>query len=514
MTVKKLTSYPGTMFSLVAGTSLERAFHFDKPDRFSALLDADKHVTADEVKSAVMQIKDRDDAFDLIANAVNLARKNKKDALTRESVNQMIQDATDKMRETQRKDIYSRTDNKAGGDERGRHSYKSLILDRPNMRDADVKDLQRLNDDLLLLALCINAKRITEQLPPIAVTELNLYKQWQGETARYKAMDTQTSAEGAEWLPTAFSANMIEQIRFSTEIVQLFPVVTIPRAAGSIKLPKAGADPTVKWVAEETADTGTKFPVSTPGTGNVELVPKKFVVRVLFSTESEEDLILPVLDYIRNQKIIPTIAEAMEDAALNGDATGGHVDADVTASDDVRKAYDGLRNSVQAANDVDAGNIDPSNAGFNAKFLAAAAAMGKYGQNRRKLFSVFGNNSSWAILNNASVVTVEKYGQGAAILTGEIGRFMGIPIVVSGKVRESLNASGVYDGVTTNRTHVMICHKDAFAVGLKRDLTIKASDLLYMETDQTVVVATLRKAFKFLYGTDAAINNIFNVALI
>jgi hypothetical protein len=91
---------------------------------------------------------------------------------------------------------------------------------------------------------------------------------------------------------------------------------------------------------------------------------------------------------------------------------------------------------------------------------------------------------------------------------------MGIPIVVSGKVRENLNAAGVYDGVTTNRTHVMICHKGAFAVGLKRDLTIKASDVLYMETDQTVVVATMRKAFKFLYGTEPAINNIFNVALI
>lgn len=479
------------------------------------LVDSEEEINSEKVKDVIEKIKDRDNAFDLIAEALKRARRSK-DVVTRETVNQMITDATERMRETARKYLYSRRDDRADAEfgERGRYSYKSLILDNVNFRDAHVKDLQRLNDDLLLLTLCINAKRMGSGEPPVSVTDLRLYKQWQNETARYKAMDTQTAGEGAEWLPTAFSANLVEEIRYATEVVQLFPVVTIPRAAGSIKLPKAGADPTVKFVAEETSDTGTKFPASTPGTGNVELVPKKFVTRILFSTEAEEDLIIPVLDYIRNQKIIPTIAEAMEDAAINGDATGAHMDSDVTASDDVRKAFDGMRASVQAAYDVDAGNIDPSNSGFNAKFLAAAAAMRKYGQNRRDLFAVFGNNSSWAILNNASVVTVEKYGQGAAILTGEIGRFMGIPIVVSGKVRENLNAAGVYDGVTTNRTHVMICHKGAFAVGLKRDLTIKASDVLYMETDQTVVVATMRKAFKFLYGTEPAINNIFNVALI
>jgi len=50
------------------------------------------------------------------------------------------------------------------------------------------------------------------------------------------------------------------------------------------------------------------------------------------------------------------------------------------------------------------------------------------------------------------VRTVDKYGQFATVLNGELGKIDGIPVIVSEKIRENLNASGVYDGTTTTKT--------------------------------------------------------------
>ena len=82
-----------------------------------------------------------------------------------------------------------------------------------------------------------------------------------------------------------------------------------------------------------------------------------------------------------------------------------------------------------------------------------------------------------------------------APLPGEVGRIDNVPVIVSDCVREGLNATGVYDGVTTSRSLALTVNRSGFVVGQRRAVTITTSDELLAEADQRAIMATLRLAF-------------------
>jgi hypothetical protein len=78
-------------------------------------------------------------------------------------------------------------------------------------------------------------------------------------------------------------------------------------------------------------------------------------------------------------------------------------------------------------------------------------------------------------------------------------------VIVSDYVREDLNASGVYDGATTNRTLALTVNRRAFVVGQRRGITVATNGYLlrdttvveepHAEADQRIIKATMRLAF-------------------
>jgi len=215
----------------------------------------------------------------------------------------------------------------------------------------------------------------------------------------------------------------------------------------------------------------------------------KLACRVLTSTELEEDSVVAILPLLRD-KIVSALAEAQEDATINGDTAGTHMDADVTAATDTRKAWDGYRKLTLSGAKVDLATFNKTN------LRAIRTAMGKYGVNPNNLAWVAGISVYNKMLGLDEVVTLDKYGPSATILTGELGKFDGIPIIVSEFVREDLNASGVQDGITTDKTVLPLVYRPALIYGDRRNITFKVSQELYMETDQEVAIATQRLDFQ------------------
>jgi len=255
------------------------------------------------------------------------------------------------------------------------------------------------------------------------------------------------------------------------------------------RLPIDGADATAYLFAESTSDTSSKITASTPGTGDVTFDAIKIACRVLVSTELEEDSVVAILPLLRD-KIVQALAEAQENAAINGDTDGTHMDSDVTSSADVRKAWDGYRKLALGAAKIDCATFNKTN------LRGIRTAMGKYGVNPNNLAWIAGVSVYNKMLGLDEVVTLDKYGPSATILTGELGKFDGIPIVVSEFIREDVNANGVYDGVTTDNTVLPLVYRPAFLYGDRRNITLKVSQELYMETDQDVAIATQRLDFK------------------
>jgi hypothetical protein len=335
---------------------------------------------------------------------------------------------------------------------------------------------------------------------------------WTSFRALTQAMDTGTANEGQEFVPRELSGSLIERINLQLKVAALFPGVDMPTNPFDIP----GFAVTRKRTGtkiEETADTGQgKFQLLTPASRKITLTAQKLGARVILSKELEEDSIIAMLPFLRGE-LIDYLAGDMEDAILNGDNTNPHQDSDVTDFTDPadpRTAWNGLRLLAQAAQKTDLANAAPTVAN---SIRVNRKKMGRYGVNPADLAHVVSISAYMQLLADSSVLTLEKYGPEATILRGELGSVDGSPIVVSEYVREDLNATGVHDGVTTNRTVVLTVNRRGFLTGQRRAVTVDVLRELYAESDQDLIIASMRRAFTPRFpSTEGIVALAFNAA--
>ena len=336
--------------------------------------------------------------------------------------------------------------------------------------------------------------------------ELKLWKLYDSDLSELrKAMDTQTTGEGFEWIPTGFSRELIRRVELELKVAALFPRITIPTP--TYVLPAQGADAVAYLTPESLVDSSVKITASTPRTRRVTFEARKLASRIVFSEEMNEDSLIPVLPYIKDQ-LVDALAVAEEQAVINGDVIPApHQDIDVINPLDARWAWNGLRWWAR-----NCGAVQTNMATFNTVNLRALRrSMGVYGTDPAKLAWVTSICGYFAMLNNADVLTVDKYGPQATILSGELGKFDNVPIVVSEYVRQDLDATGVYSGAGNVRTVLILVYKKAFMFGDRRKVTLKSKEDI--ETDQAIGVATQRLDFEGLYvcATETPVGVGFNV---
>jgi len=280
-------------------------------------------------------------------------------------------------------------------------------------------------------------------------------------------------------------------------VAPLFPVIQLP--TNPWEMPIEGADATAYLVAEPTGDAASKVTASTPGSKKVQFDAEIFGARTLFSRSLDADSAIAVLPYTRN-KLVRAFVDAEERAILDGDADGTHQDSDVTAGD-ARTAWDGLRKKALAETNVDGGNA----AVTLSNFRAVRKAMRKWGLNPADLVVICPVKVYYQLLDLAEVKTLDVFGPQATVLNGQLGALDGIPIIVSEHGREDLNANGVYDGTTTNRTYLLVVNRGEWALGQRMALDIEVDDSIYREAFQRVVVGFMREDFQHV--GDAASND-------
>ena len=137
----------------------------------------------------------------------------------------------------------------------------------------------------------------------------------------------------------------------------------------------------------------------------------------------------------------------------------------------MRTVWNGLRFLSQAAQKTDA-----ANAVLTAAMLRTnRSKMGKYGARSDQLAHIIGVKSYVSLLADVNVLTIDKYGPNAPILTGELAKVDGVPIVLSEYVRQDLNATGVFDNVTTNRSLALTVNRRGFLLGQRRGSPCRCS---------------------------------------
>ncbi len=340
-------------------------------------------------------------------------------------------------------------------------------------QDDTEKALQDFNDSVYLASRVLN--RAPQSLKYFRGT-------LESSPALQKTLTGDGSAGyGTDWVPTGFSGQLWEDMHLQSVVAA--NLVQVPMTSGEdFTLPYKAGSVTVQLTSQATDISPSDFT-----TGKITLSPKGMAGGLRFSGELSEDSMVAVMPIVRDD-LATALADAGENALLNGDNANPNQDG-VTTVTDVRLAWDGLRFLSLANSETyaDLGTFSTDN------LRALRAKMGKYGVRPADLMWVTGPAGWHKFLNLDEVTTVDKYGPAATILTGELAKFDGIPIIVSGLVPENLNASGVVDTSVTDNTVVHLVNRKCHMWGTRRRITIE--DERWVLGDYTLVVAKHRPAY-------------------
>ncbi len=351
-------------------------------------------------------------------------------------------------------------------------------------------------NDMIFLTGMHNSLKSQKTRNPLTYTEsvkeLESYKLFQYELNRRgdlrKALNT---SDGSDWIPTAMSSQLIDDLRLELKVAALFPSITLPARSGSFDNPFQGSRRTAYLQSESTSDSSSKIPADTFDTGKVTFTAIKHALRMIFSDEMDEDSAVAIMPLVR-MELIQAIVDAAENAILNGDNSGTHMDSDVTSGTDVRKSWLGLR--YHSGNSAGNAAVDISTLSI-ANLRSIRKKMGRFGVNPKKLAWITGISGYIQMLGIEQVETMDKFGIGFTVKAGQLGQLDGAPIIISEFMRQDLNTSGVHDGTTETDTEILLTYTPGFWSGEKPSGLVVETDR-NIETGQDIAVASRRIAFE------------------
>lgn len=309
------------------------------------------------------------------------------------------------------------------------------------------------------------------------------------------------SSYGDEWVPDLWASQIWAKVRLDNEIAPLFDIVEM--TSNPMEVPFESTDPTVYFVPETTQESeltigssGSVIPDSKIGSGKAQLNAKKLALRVGYSLEMEEDSIIPLAAQYRKQAV-RAIENSVDALLLNGDTSASgniNYDGGTPGATDVFMALEGLRHVPlidTTANAIDMGGLDPTLAKIRqARFSLAAAKAAKPSM----LYYITHTEVYAKLLGLSEFITVDKYGPNATVLTGELGKIDGAPVIVTEQLGLTASNGKISNSGGSNTLgSLLVGHKGSRVVGYKRRVTPKLVYLEYYDAYQLVV--TVRIAF-------------------
>lgn len=333
-------------------------------------------------------------------------------------------------------------------------------------------------------------------------------KFWTAEANReyevaVKAMDTAESGFGSQLIGAQYVGDLWMAAR---RLGRLFPLIdTFEMTAPTAYLPVEADLPEMLFVGESTSPTATAYTTSKVGSNRVTVSASKFIISMIYSLELEEDSIIPFVDYIMAQAR-QSIAHYSDALVLNGDTTNaatGNINLDDADPADTKHylAFDGIRHAALV--DVTANVINQAglaitwNALMNLRALMVDRTyLQDWGSpaTPEDLVYVCDPETAIEIGKLSEVLTVDKYGQQATVLTGEQAKLGRFPLVAT--IAMSLTeADGKVSTTGSNNTlgQVAAFNRRAYKWGWRRQVRIDTKR--EVETDQNRIFFSLRAGF-------------------
>lgn len=311
-----------------------------------------------------------------------------------------------------------------------------------------------------------------------------------------KAFGIDSGDAGFNWIPTMVSESYLDEYNLENKVAKLFTEIKMPSNPYSFPVLSNGAIATIlgEAAAKSTKDTFTDSAIT--------FTAKKLSNQYLLPEELQEDSAVDVMKVIR-QELIEGQEKALEIAILEGDTTSTHMhtntgipgQSSTPAAGSPERAFDGLRvRAFKAA--ANALSVDAGAAVVNESHLRAARKlMGKYGTNPADLAIIVGPKAYNEMQDLDDVRTLEQYGPQAPVLTGELAKYEGIPVIVSEWLREDTDTTGINGASGNTKLSILIVNRKRFMVGLRRGVQVRVEPAP-ADLDSYHMVSYSRKAFQ------------------
>lgn len=314
-----------------------------------------------------------------------------------------------------------------------------------------------------------------------------------------EVMHSTQDAFGDENVPTIWSDTIWDKPRVDAVIPNVIQNIEMP--SNPYEYPVESSDPTVSYIAETTTNASLSLDATAPaipqtkiGTAKVTFTARKFGLNINISAELDEDGLVRLIPQYRAQAE-KAVVESEDFVAFNGDtSTTTNINSDgetITATTRNYLAYDGLIHQalvVSTAKKLDAGGVSPTMAALRSTRALLGSQIKGFPGN---LCWVVDPSTYVALLSIDAVQTVDKYGEQATVLRGELGRIDGIRVFLTdqmfladadGKVTQTSNV--------VDRGRALLFHTPSWLIGYRRRISQSITFVPYY--DAHVLVLTVR----------------------
>lgn len=319
------------------------------------------------------------------------------------------------------------------------------------------------------------------------------------------------AGQGAEWVTTYYDEQLWERVRDETQLFNLMDskgmrIKDIPQGASSVQFQTDTSSGSV-FLRNEANDLASNLPEVTAritnfGTSSRTATAKEHVLAQFVTDTLEEDSIIPVLRYA-NQDMVTTLAEALEDALLNGDTTTSNNinndGASTTAApqQELYLAWDGIRHHFLV--DETAYGADHSTAALNAAAILNTRNLfpGKIRSRRQNLLYVMDYGTDAKARQLAELFTRDVAYGDATFHTGILPPVDGVDVYTSGFLRSADTDGKVTGAGNGTDTGTLICiYAPYWGYARKRAVEIEpARGTIGALAGGTTLVATIRHGF-------------------
>jgi hypothetical protein len=288
-----------------------------------------------------------------------------------------------------------------------------------------------------------------------------------------KQVFADNAGEGGEFVPDVVMPDLERKLELPRNLIGTLQTAMIP-TGGTTRNPFliTGCQPFIYPMPASGDLDPADIQRSVPETTDITHSPKTWGVVLPANRDATEDSIIEWGPF-GSMLLAEAIRDGEEDAMVNADLNGGDTglaDWDIRGrwptlgnNNDHRKSFNGLR-----AHSFD---VSSSGAITTESALGVVAEFINLDSPHMVGDLIIGVSPEWMVLKlltDTNLITVDKMGDRATLLTGQVGSIAGHPVVMSEFIDKEYNASGIYDHVTRTKTGVLIYHRGRWVKAVRR----------------------------------------------